>query len=58
MNYLLQPVVKIGSVEFEGDFVCSKRHACYKIKHPQEDFRCPHPQCRTNEEEAYHWCAF
>ena len=27
MNYLLQLVVKIRSVEFEGDFVCIMRHA-------------------------------
>ena len=31
MNYLLQLVVKIWSVEFEGDFVCIKRHACTKL---------------------------
>ena len=31
MNYLLQVVVKIWSVEFEGDFVCIKRHACTKL---------------------------
>ena len=27
-------------------------------KHPQEEFRCPHPQCRPHEEEAYHWHTF
>ena len=31
MNYLLQLVVKILSVEFEGDFVCIKQHARTKL---------------------------
>ena len=48
--YLLQLVVKIWSVEYEGDFVCIKRHACNfaclffgylnRNNHAHEHFTC------------------